>query len=216
MSPEAESGPRKRTSSRKTASTKRSVSSRAKRKAPTPARSSSRQSSIPIKLIVVLFLSFVIVSALSVFIGTRDAGVINVSATMSERAALEASKGNTELSESIRSSGNSQSRSKEDDGLVGAGNKITEQQKQDKKINENKVPGDISTSTASSINATSTDDVSDSIDEEGGESSDEADASDTSDSSDKDSDGKSTDEQSDETEEIPEEDVSSETRQDDS
>lgn len=160
MSPETNTAPKKTTSSQKKTATKRAAASRVKRKAPTQAHTRSSSRGFPIKLVVVSFGAFVVVSAISVFIGTRDAGIINVHATIEERALLEEAKGNTSLSQTIRSAGNSQTKRSIDDALVGAGNKVTEQQKKEK-TNKGTTPKTASSSdaSASSTSATSTDGV---------------------------------------------------------
>lgn len=156
MSTEAAVAPKKRTTIRKTTANRRTVAAGAKRKAPTPQKTETKRFSY-IKLYIVLLLAFIIVTSISVFIGTRDKGIIDVKATISARAALEEAKGNTELSEAIRSAGKSQTVNREiDDALVGAGNRITEQQKRAK---NNAAPAVTASSSATSTTATSTDEV---------------------------------------------------------
>lgn len=108
------------------------------------------------------------VGGASVAIGMSDKGAINVTATISQRASVEEEKGNIEESEAIRAIGTqSKTINIPNGGLVGRGNKETEQQKLEAKADGEK---DVAASTTTDETASSTEELNDT--EEDGDDSD--------------------------------------------
>lgn len=136
-----------------------------KRKAPTHSISKKSAGSPPNKVGISFGVGLVAVFVVSVVIGMSDDGQINVASTISQRASIQEASGDIEGSATTRaiSSDSSTNKNPPGGGLVGRGNKITEQQKSEVKVTE------IAPTTASSSEetASSTDEsvVSDDLEE---------------------------------------------------
>lgn len=121
---------------RKTTKRARSASSRTKnaaasRKAPTQTASGARGVSSNLKVLLAVLVAAVVVSGVSVWIGMSDNGRIDVASTISQRASTQEAEGDVEGSERTRSVSSPQAeRTQENSGLIGRGNRETEQQRQ--------------------------------------------------------------------------------------
>ena len=179
--PKADSSsvPKKRaTAKRASAATAKRVASA--RKAPTrrPVSAPMRGASSAAKLFVALFVGVLIIIGVSYFIGTSDNGAINVSSVISEKADMQAAKGDVSGSEAIRALKNTNpAKNLPNGGLVGSGNRDTRQQELEK---QRQVQTEAASSAATSSDATSSS-TEDAMLEESEPSEDEAQAQGTTD-----------------------------------
>lgn len=116
------------------------------------------------KMVLFSVIAFFAIFGVSYAIGTTDTGVINVSAVINQRAAILEAKGDFTGSQIARDASASAKTktAAPNGGLVGRGNKVTEQQKNEKKKAK---PASTASSTASSTSqtASSTDPVSEDV-----------------------------------------------------
>lgn len=128
-----------KTAAKKTASTTATSTSRSRavpaqkaaRKAPTHTERITPRRATNLKIVLAVLVAAAALSGISVFIGMSDTGRIDVASTISQRADALESQGELAESEAVRSvtASKQQEEALPNGGLVGRGNKVTEQQK---------------------------------------------------------------------------------------
>lgn len=132
------------------------------RKAPTtaPVTSGGGVPSV-IKYGGALLVAFAVITGVSLYIGMKDVGEINVRSVINEKADVEAARGNDGESEVLRNLGNKKpSKPVANGGLVGAGNRSTRQQTlENEQVTEEQARNASSTATTTEATASSTEAV---------------------------------------------------------